>query len=40
MMNFLVCHSGTTTKTMIAIPVSAIGLQMFRDIASLEKKAA
>src|ERR1019366_5564902 len=40
MMNFLVCHSSKTTKTMIAIPVRAIGLQMFRDSASLEKNAA
>ena len=40
MINFLIHHSSTTIKAAIAMPVSAIGLQMFRDNASLEKNAA
>src|SRR5260370_30699895 len=40
MINFLVLHSSKTIKAMIAMPVSTIGPQMFRERASLAKNAA
>ena len=39
MMYFLISHSNKTIKAMIAMPVSAIGPQIFRESASLAKNA-
>src|ERR1700687_4466061 len=40
MINFLIPHSSKTIKAMIAMPVSAIEPQMFRERASLAKNVA